>query len=141
MTVGDTTAGDTNRDVPAAERMPGLVIAGAAAIGAGAIHAAAAGIHAEHPQLARIFVVCAALQLATGLWVLIRPSRTGALALIAVNGAAVVGWLLTRVTGVSWIDGLETAEAPRFADAACALLGAVAAGCGAAALLAGRHVA
>src|ERR1700712_5216139 len=100
MTAGDTTAGRTtagDSSVPVAERLPGLVVAGAAAIGAGAIHAAPAGIHADHPQLARIFVVCAALQLATGLWVLIRPTRIGALSLVAVNGAAVVGWLVTRV--------------------------------------------
>ena len=32
-------------------------------------------------------------------------------------------WLATRITGISWIDGLEVREAPQFADTACALLG------------------
>ena len=38
-------------------RLPGLAVAAAASIGAGAIHAAAAGIHAEHVGLTRIFIV------------------------------------------------------------------------------------
>lgn len=35
---------------------------------------------------------------------------------------------MTRLVGVSWIEGLEVREAAQFADSACALLGAVAAG-------------
>ena len=46
--------------------LPGLRIAAAASLGAGAVHAAAAGVHAEHVGLARIFIVLAALQLAAG---------------------------------------------------------------------------
>ncbi len=98
--------------------------AGLLSLGAGAIHAAAAGIHAEHPQLARLFVVLAALQIGAGLFGLLRPSRLSALAIIGVNLAAVVGWLTTRLWGIGWIDGLESSEAPQFADAACAALGA-----------------
>ncbi|MCE9621402.1 MAG: hypothetical protein K8R99_03540 [Actinomycetia bacterium] len=97
-------------------------------IGAGAVHAAATGVHAEHPELARLFVVLAAAQLGAGLWALLRPSRNGAWAVGFVNVIAVAGWLVTRITGVSWIEGLEVREAAQFADSACALLGAVAAG-------------
>ena len=46
--------------------LPGLRIAAAASLGAGAIHAAAAGVHAEHVGLARIFIVLAAAQLLAG---------------------------------------------------------------------------
>ena len=48
-------------------RLPGLTIALMTSIGAGVIHAAAAGVHAEHPQLARLFVLCAVAQIAAGL--------------------------------------------------------------------------
>jgi hypothetical protein len=111
---------------PGAElgRFRGVAFAGLLSIGAGAIHAAAAGIHAEHPQLARIFVAMAALQIGTGLVALIRPGRLAALGVVAVNAAAFGGWLMTRASGISWIDGLETSEAPQFADSACAGLGA-----------------
>ena len=109
-------------------RLPGLAVAAFASLGAGAIHAAATGIHAEHPQLARLFVVMAALQLGSGIWALVRPSRTAAWTVALVNALAVGGWLLTRVSGISFIDGLETREPAQFADTMCALLGAVAVG-------------
>jgi hypothetical protein len=120
-----------------ARRLPGIATAAAMSIAAGAVHAAATGVHAEHPQLARIFVVTAALQLGVGLLGLARPTRVGALVIAAVNAAAVVGWAITRVTGISWIDGLEVKEAPQFADTACALAAAVAVGAALSALLVG----
>src|SRR5258706_2821398 len=110
-------------------RLPGLTIAAMTSIGAGVIHAAAAGVHAEHPQLARVFIVCAIAQVGVGLLALARPSRLVAALLVAISAAAVVGWLATRVTGISWIDGLEVREAPQFADTVCALLAATAVGC------------
>ncbi|MBI5089131.1 MAG: hypothetical protein HZB15_09820 [Actinobacteria bacterium] len=119
------------------QRLPGLATAAVMSIAGGAIHAAATGVHAEHPQLARIFVVTAALQLGAGLLALARPTRAAALVTAAVNAAAVAGWAITRVSGISWIDGLETKEAPQFADTACALAAAVAAGAALAALLVG----
>lgn len=109
-------------------RLPGLTVAAFSSIGAGAVHAAAAGVHAEHPQLARLFILMAAAQLAVGLWALLRPSRNAAWAVGIVNTIAVGGWLVTRLVGVSWIQGLDVREAVQFADSACALLGAVAAG-------------
>lgn len=124
---------------PVVLRLPGIAIAGMASLGAGAVHAAAIGIHAEHPQLARIFVVCAVLQLGAGLLCLLRPNRSIAAITAAVNAVAVAGWVVTRVSGISWIDGLEVAEAPQFADTACALLGAIAVGAGLAAAMVGWH--
>ncbi len=82
---------------PLTRRLPGLSVAAIASLGAGAVHAAATGIHAEHPELARLFVVTAAAQLAAGLWALLRPARVAAWAVAAVNAAAVVGWLATRL--------------------------------------------
>jgi len=118
-------------------RLPGLAVAAIASLGAGAVHAAATGIHAEHVGLARLFVVAAVAQLGVGLWALVRPAKLAAWALVGVNGAAVVGWLATRLTGISWISGLETREAAQFADTSCALMGAVAAGAALAACLVG----
>jgi hypothetical protein len=120
-------------------RWPGLTVAASTSIGAGAIHAAAAGVHAEHPDVARIFVVLAALQIGAGLFAFARAGRAGAVLIGGVNLAAVIGWVVTRITGISWIDGLGTREAPQFADTVCAALGAVAVGAAAAALLVGRR--
>ena len=139
MSFGTTDGEATEARTGSVHRLPGLATAAVASLGAGAIHAAAIGIHAEHPQLARILVACAVLQLGAGLLGLLRPHRLVALALVAINVAAVAGWLATRTVGISWIDGLQTAETPQFADSACALMGAVAAGTALAALLVGWH--
>ena len=140
MSIGfadDPAEGRVRND--AERRLPGLATASLASLGAGAIHAAAIGIHAEHPQLARVFVATAVLQLGLGLVGLLRPHRLVAVSLAAANAAAVGGWLVTRTVGISWIDGLEIAESPQFADSACALMGAVAVGLAAGALLVGWH--
>src|SRR5688500_17299604 len=118
-------------------RLPGILVAAVSSIGAGAVHAAATGIHAEHPQLARIFVVTAILQLGMGLLALVRPSRLVAAGVAVVNITAVTGWIVTRVSGISWIDGLEVKESAQFADSTCALMGAVAIGAAVVALAAG----
>ena len=97
-----------------------------AGFGAGAIHAAAIGAHADHRVLANIFVVLAVLQLATGVALLVQPGRVVAKAVVAVNGFAVAGWLLTCTVGVWLIAGLGK-QRPGFADTVCALLGALAA--------------
>jgi hypothetical protein len=101
---------------------------GVASMGAGAIHAAAAGVHAEHSTLSRLFVALAAAQILVGLVTLLRGGRAVAAATAVVNGGAVVAWIVTRVSGISWIEGLEQSEAPQFADTVCAALGALAVG-------------
>jgi len=113
-------------------------IAGLASIGAGAIHAAAIGIHAEHPSLSRLFVIVAVAQLAVGLVTLIRGGRAMLALTLLVNAGAVAGWVLTRTTGISWISGLEAAEDTQFADTVCAALGALAGGAAVVGILRGR---
>src|SRR5687767_6429013 len=108
MTIAVDPAG-FGHEVTVAERadvrhIPGVVIASMASIGAGAVHAAAAGIHAEHPNLARLFVMVAVLQLGGGLLGLARPNRLVALGIAAVNAGAVAAWITTRFTGISWIE-------------------------------------
>ena len=101
---------------------------GLASIGAGVIHAAAAGIHAEHATLTRLFVALAAAQILVGMSTLLRGGRAVAVVTALVNGTAVVAWIVTRVSGISWIEGLEQSEAPQFADTVCAALGVLAVG-------------
>lgn len=121
------------------KRLPGIVIAGLASIAAGAIHGGAIGLHAEHPQLARIFIVVTLAQLAWGLSALLRPQQWLLPVGVVINGAAVGGWITTRIVGISWIDGLEVRESPQLADTLCAGLGIVAATVAFAALLVGER--
>jgi hypothetical protein len=102
-----------------------LVIASVASVAAGVLHAAAAGIHADHPDLSRIFVLLAVVQIGAAVVGFVRPGRFAAAALAAVNAIAFAGWMATRLTGISWIDGLETAERPQPADTIAAVLSAV----------------
>jgi hypothetical protein len=122
-----------------ATRVPGLTIAIMTTIGAGVIHATAAGVHAEHPTLARLFIIFAVAQVGVGLLAMARPNRLVAVPIVLVNVAAVAVWLQTRIAGISWIDGLEVREAPQFADTACALLAATAVGCALAASMIGKR--
>jgi hypothetical protein len=116
------TAGRTERVATWADRVQ---FAGLASVGAGAIHLTA-GIHAEHPSLARIFVIMGATQVIAGLVLALRGGRPAAAVVAVVNVAAVGGWALTRTVGNLWVQGLEVSERPRFADSVCAALGAIA---------------
>lgn len=120
-------------------RFPGLLIAALASIGAGVIHGGAIGIHAEHPAAARMFIVVTVAQLAWGLTALLRPQRAILPAGVLINGLAVGGWVITRLSGISFIDGLEQRESPQWADTLCAGLGVVAAASAAAAFVLGAH--
>lgn len=96
-----------------------------ASIGAGLIHGAAIGLHADHPTLSRIFLAMAAVQVVWGV-VAISLSTWSVIAIGSVlNAAAVGGWVLTRTTGISFISGLEIAENPTPADTLCAALAAL----------------
>ena len=136
MTIGDTIDKQLDHPIdlraPApgthVDRLPGLATAAAASIGAGIVHAGAIGIHAEHAGLARLFIAVACFQLSWGLVALFRPRRWLAVVGAVGNLGAVAIWLTTRLTGVSFIGGLEVREAAQFTDTACALLGLIAGG-------------
>jgi hypothetical protein len=95
-------------------------IAGVASLGAGAIHAAAIGVHAEHRPAALAFMVVATLQLGWGGLALVRQGRGLALAGVLLNTAAVAGWALAKTIGIGVIDGLDTPEPIQSADAVAA---------------------
>ncbi len=107
--------------------VPGALRAAAiASLGAGAIHATAAGAHSEPRSAAVAFAVVAALQIAWGALALVRSGRVVGLLGLAVNGAALAGWVLAKTSGISFVEGLEAEEAPQFADSLAAGLAAVA---------------
>jgi hypothetical protein len=110
------------------ERTQSHLIGGFAAVGAGVLHATAIGLHAEKPQLARVFMVLTLFQVAVGAAHLIRPRISVLVASLVVNSVAATGWVVTRISSVSWIDGLENRESPQIADTVCAGLGLVAVG-------------
>jgi hypothetical protein len=130
MTVDVERLGDAHdSDDSTSETSVGVSVvafAGLASVGAGAIHAAAVGIHSETPQLSQIFVLVAVLQIGVGGWAFARPSRAAARAVLALNALIVAGWASTRLVEIPWIEGLEVRESPQFADTACAALGLVA---------------
>ena len=96
-----------------------------ASIGAGVIHGAAVGLHAEHPTSSLIFMAFTLLQVGWGVVVLSNQQRWLLVGGCVVNAAAVAGWVVTRFVGISFIGGLEIAERPQPADTFCALLAVV----------------
>jgi hypothetical protein len=95
-------------------------VAGVASLGAGAIHAAAIGVHAEHRPAALAFMALATLQLVWGGLALVRSGRLVAFLGVAVNVVAVVGWALAKTVGIGFVDGLDVVEPIQTADALAA---------------------
>lgn len=128
--VGDEPAaagssGLTESDAPWRGTGP-LALAGLASLAAGAIHAAAIGVHSEHQAAARAFAVLAIVQIGWGVVGLVARRRSLALLGLAVNGAALVGWILAKTQGISFIDGLGEVESIQWPDALAAVAAGVA---------------
>ncbi len=116
----DHTTARAELPVPA---LTGLIgAAGMASLGAGAIHAAAIGVHAEHRQAALTFTAIAVLQLCWGGFALVRSGRLVALTGALIGVGAVAGWAVAKRTGISFIEGLDGAEPIQTADAIAASL-------------------
>ena len=116
----------TGRPLAVLGTMGWLSVASAGSIGAGAVHAAAIGVHSEHRQAAIAFTVLAAAQIGWGLLALAQPGRILVAAGLLANGSALVGFTLAKTSGISWVDGLEETEAVQTADGLAAGLAAVA---------------
>ncbi|MGZ4756118.1 MAG: hypothetical protein ACXWA9_14505 [Acidimicrobiia bacterium] len=110
--------------------MPGsraaIVVAAAGSIGAGLIHAAAAGSHSESRELVWLFAACAAAQLGWAAVVVLAPSRRALFVGAGINGAAVVAWFLAHTVGISMIGALTQPEAVGTQDLLAVSLAAVA---------------
>src|SRR5215467_4633345 len=105
---------------------PALAVAAFASLSAGAIHAAAAGVHSENRAAVVAFSVTALVQL---VWAVVAFWRSGrAIAWIgaAINLAAFGGWVIAKTSGIGFVKGLDVAESPGFPDTLCAVLAAVA---------------
>jgi hypothetical protein len=114
-----------------------IVVAAAASIGAGLVHAAAAGSHNDDTSLAWIFAVCAVAQLAWAGIVIARPQRIVLAAGVALNGACALAWLLSRTVGLLGpLGGIEDVGTQ---DLLAAILGTIAAFAALAALLGHRR--
>ncbi len=100
-------------------------IAGFASVGAGAIHATPIGVHSEHTQAMWTFLAIAVFQIGWGLWAALRPGRFVAGVLALGNAALVGGWLMASTSGISFIDGLEEAEAVELGPALAGALALV----------------
>ena len=123
--MSDTSSASLNRTC--------LAGAAAASAGAGLVHAAAAGAHGGDRSLAALFAVCAIAQVGWAALAALRPSRPAAVAGLALNGAALVAWALSRTSGLPVIDALREAEDVGTQDLIAALLaGAAVLGAGAA---------
>jgi hypothetical protein len=107
-------------------RSAGQQWAGFASIGAGIIHGVAIGLHAEHSASSRVFLVLTLLQVGWGVLALSQVNKLVCGLGVVINGGAVVGWVLTRAYGISFISGLEIPESPQPADTVCAALGLIA---------------
>ncbi len=106
-----------------------LAAAAVASVGAGLIHAAAAGSHSDNTTLAWLFALCAVAQIGWAGLVVARPLRLVVLAGMAVNAVCVAVWALTRTVGLGGAFG--GVEEVGFQDLLAAVLATVAVvGCG-----------
>jgi hypothetical protein len=116
-----------------------LAVAGAASLGAGSIHAAAIGIHAEHRQAAITFAILALLQLGWGALALVGRRWPIHVLGLGVNAAAIGGWILAKTSGISFVDGLGEVESVQWPDALAVALATIALVVGLRRLVTGGH--
>lgn len=126
MTMVAPPLATTDPEAAALPVTPWLYVAGLASLGAGAVHAAAAGAHGEHKAAVWTFTLLAAAQLVWGGVALRRRDAPVAYAGVAIGLAAVGGWALAKTFGLPFIAGLDVPEPIQLADASCAALAAIA---------------
>lgn len=97
-------------------------MAGLLTVGAGMVHAAAAGSHNGDVTLGRLFAATAVVQVVIGALAVFRPSRAVVAAVAAVNGALVAGWIASRTTGLPFVASLAEPEAVGLQDLMATLL-------------------
>ena len=110
---------------PRSSRAAWMASAGVLSHGAGAIHAAAIGVHAETRPAALAFTAVAALQLAWGGVALVRSNRLVAVVGMLLGAGALAGWALAKTSGISFIEGLDVAEPVQFVDGLAAAMAAL----------------
>ncbi len=125
---GVTTAAPSphtsSADSPAPPASPGFLLDhGVAALAllsvtAGLLHATVVEPHRGHGIVATLFTVAAVFQIAWGALVLAKPGRPVIALGVVANLAFAGAWVLTRTTGIGFIDGFQEVEVVGFTDAA-----------------------
>jgi hypothetical protein len=105
-------------------RTGALAVPALASLGAGAIHAAAMGVHNEHDQAVIAFAIVAAFQLGWGVVAFVSNRVPVAIVGAIGNAAIVAGWVMAKTSGIGFVEGLEESEAVQWADGAAAALAA-----------------
>lgn len=127
MSVTDDAYAPARHEPSALAGTPLLVlVAGCASLGAGAMHAVAAGAHSEHSETVAAFTAVAVLQLVWGAAILARPWRWLAVTGAAINALALGAWLVAKISGIPGLEGLDQSEPIEWSDGLAALLAAVA---------------
>ena len=85
-------------------------LAAALSIGAGLVHAAAAGTHSGDATLVWLFTTSALAQVLLGVALLSAPSRRLLVAVAGVNGVCVAAWALSRTAGLPLVASLAGRE-------------------------------
>ena len=111
-------------------------VAGLLTLGAGLVHATAAGTHAGDTTLVALFALTAVGQAVLGAALLAWPERRTLVVSAVVNLVIAGGWLLSRTTGIPFVDGLAQVEAIGLQDLMATVLEVAA---GVAALVAVRN--
>lgn len=117
-----TRANDEPVQVAAAPRAPWMAVAAASSVGAGVVHAAAAGAHSEHPATVVAFTAVAAAQVTWGVTVTGRDTQLLRRVGIIFGLAAFASWITAKTAGIAFIAGLERAEPLQVADGVAAAL-------------------
>ncbi len=95
---------------------PFLILAAACSAAAGMIHAGAAGSHAELGTLAVLYAIVAVLQVAWAVAAVTRGGRTIIMAGLALQIVTFGAWVVSRISGISFISGLEEQLSIGFQD-------------------------
>jgi len=91
-------------------------------VGASVIHLGATGQHLDEPLIGEAFLVMAFLQFAWAGALLTRSSRNLLVTGLAGNGAIIGLWVVTRVTAIPFVPGLERTEPVGVADTISTML-------------------
>ena len=109
-------------EAAATPRSQGYAALALLSLGAGFLHAAVIDAHEGHGIASQVFTAVAVFQVAWAALLLARPSRW-LLALGAVANAAFIGgWIVSRTSGISFIDGFQEKEAVGFTDGVIVVL-------------------
>jgi hypothetical protein len=106
-----TTSGRRVESIPA---VPALALL---SLAAGLLHATVVTSHDGHGVAAAVFVGIAIFQLNWAVLAVAVPNRIVLALGAVVNSAIIIGYIFSRTTGISFIDGFQEAESVGFTDA------------------------